>query len=85
MPIFSLHCKRLFYNSLVAKKVTPKPSLKKAKSSEVHAYAFIKRELDAQGWDIRNPDRIATGQVYTQNECLGNEEMAKFLKLDRPE
>lgn len=57
----------------------------KPRNTEVHAYIFIKRELEVLGWDTRNPDRVLTGQVYTQNECLGHPEIQKFLKQDRPE
>src|SRR5687767_7926262 len=57
----------------------------KPRNTEVHAYIFIKQELEALGWDARNPDRVLTGQVYTQNECLGYTEIQKFLHQDRPE
>ena len=67
------------------KKTARKSSTPKPRNTEVHAYIFIKRELEALGWDTRNPDRILTGQVYTQNECLGHPEIQKFLKQDRPE
>ena len=33
----------------------------------------------------RNPERIPEGQVWTQNECLGNGEIKRFLGLKRPE
>jgi len=58
---------------------------KKAISSEVHAYLFIKENLKEQGWDVHNPLRCDSGQVYTQNECLGHPEIKTYLVLDRPE
>ena len=44
----------------------------RAKDSEVHAYQYIKEQLKVLGWDVRNPERIDEGQVWTQNECLSN-------------
>jgi hypothetical protein len=55
------------------------------RNTEVDAYVFIKENLKELGWDVRNPLRFPTGQVYTQNECLSNEEIKRFLNLDRPE
>lgn len=49
------------------------------------AYLFIKENLRAMGWDVRNPDRFSDGQVYTQNECLGHPEIQKHLKQEKPE
>src|SRR5581483_11935291 len=57
----------------------------KALSSEVDAYLYIKDELKAQGWDVRNPARFPYGQVYTQSECLANPEIKAYLGLDKPE
>ena len=54
-------------------------------STEVDAYIFIKRKLGEKGWDTRNPARHADGQVYTQNECLSNNDIRELLNLDRPE
>lgn len=58
---------------------------KKAKDSEVHAYQYIREQLKFLSWDIRNPERIESGQVWTQNECLSNLEIKSCLCLDRPE
>ncbi len=55
------------------------------RNTEVDAYLFIKENLKALGWDVRNPDRFSSGQVYTQNECLGHHEMQKYLKQEKPE
>ena len=40
----------------------------KPRDTEVDAYIFIKETLKALGWDVRNPERVPSGQVYTQNE-----------------
>jgi len=55
------------------------------RNSEVDAYAFIKDYLAIQGWIVKNPNRIQTGQVYTQNECLDHPEIKRQLGLERPE
>lgn len=57
----------------------------KKSSSEVDAYAFIKSELKYLGWDIRNPIKIPSGQVYTQNQCLDDPEIKRWLDKKRPE
>lgn len=57
----------------------------KSKATEVDAYAFIKSELKALGWDTRNPTLYPKGQVYTQNQCLSNPEIKKYLDKKRPE
>jgi type I restriction enzyme M protein len=54
-------------------------------ATEVDAYIFIKDNLRTLGWDTRNPERVAGGQVWTQNECLSNSEIKRLLQLDRPE
>jgi len=59
--------------------------LARSQDSEVHAYAWIKKNLDLLGWDIRNPERSATGQVWTQNEVTHNEELRRYLILNKPE
>lgn len=65
---------------------TRKPrSTQKPRNSEVDAYAFIKEYLKLQGWDIKNPNRNLSGQVYTQTECLDHPEIKKHLGLLRPE
>jgi type I restriction enzyme M protein len=53
--------------------------------TEVDAYIFIKESLRSLGWDTRNPERVAAGQVWTQNECLSNGEIRRCLGLERPE
>lgn len=57
----------------------------RAKDSEVHAYQYIKEQLKVLGWDVRNPERIDEGQVWTQNECLSNPAIKASLGLDRLE
>jgi type I restriction-modification system DNA methylase subunit len=57
----------------------------KPRATEVDAYIFIKSTLRDLGWDVRNPQRCATGQVYTQNECLEHPHIKERLGSDRPE
>lgn len=57
----------------------------KARSSEVDAYIFIKENLKSIGWDVRNPARHPSGQVYTQSECLSHPEIKQYLKQQKPE
>ena len=59
--------------------------LKKGHATEVDAYIFIKRKLAALGWNARNPERNDEGQVWTQNECLSNAYIKRYLGRDRPE
>lgn len=59
--------------------------LPKPKNSEVDAYLYIKETLKTVGWDVRNPARHPTGQVYTQSECLSHPEIRQFLGLQKPE
>jgi len=54
-------------------------------STEVDAYLFIKDNLRSLGWDTKNPEKVASGQVWTQNECLSNPEIKRLLGLERPE
>jgi type I restriction enzyme M protein len=58
---------------------------RRPKDTEVDAYVFIKDNLRALGWDARNPERVDSGQVYTQNECLSNPEIQRQLGLLKPE
>lgn len=53
--------------------------------TEVDSYIHIRDSLKDLGWDIRNPEHTPGGQVYTQNECLSNPEIKKYLVLDKPE
>ena len=55
------------------------------KSSEIHAYIYIKERLEELGWNVSNPERNAAGQVYTQHECQKNEQIKKYLGRDVPE
>jgi len=57
----------------------------KKRQTEVDAYSFIKQHLKSLGWNVKNPCRVEHGEVYTQNECLENEEFKKLLVLDKPE
>ena len=50
----------------------------KTRSSEVHAYAYILKELkEKKGWN--------KNKIYTQQECLDVSEIKKFLGLTKPE
>lgn len=57
----------------------------KPKNSEVDAYTYIKEELEKLGWNVKNPARVASGEVYKQNEVLANNEIKKYLGRDMPE
>ncbi len=56
-----------------------------SRSSEVHAYIYIRDTLKKLGWDTRNPSKHPDGQVYTQNESLSHPEIQAQLVLDKPE
>lgn len=58
---------------------------KTLKNSEVDAYSYIKDQLNILGWEVKNPARFETGEVYKQNECLSNLELKKVLERDMPE
>ena len=64
---------------------TRKGKLPKPRKTEVNAYIYIRDELRNLGWNVRNPERDAEGQMYTQNECLENEEIRKYLGQKQPE
>lgn len=51
----------------------------KSYATEVDAYNFIKQDLKEKKWDVRNPTRSLEGEVYTQHEVNGNEELKKHL------
>lgn len=57
----------------------------KPKNSEVDAYTYIKEELEKLGWNVKNPARVVSGEVYKQNEVLANKELKKSLIRDMPE
>lgn len=59
--------------------------INKPKNSEVDAYTYIKEELEKLGWNVKNPARVLTGEVYKQNEVLANNEIKKYLNRDMPE
>jgi len=62
-----------------------KEKINRPRNTEVDAYLFIRDNLKTLGWDVRNPDRNSTGQVYTQNECLSHPEIQKYLVQEKPE
>lgn len=55
------------------------------RKSEFSSYVFIKNDLKGIGWDTRNPNRNAGGQLYTQQECLDHPEIGQYLNRQRPE
>jgi len=55
------------------------------RTSEVHAYGFIKDNLKILGWVVKNPARSSDGQVYTQQECLEDARIAEKLGARHPE
>lgn len=59
--------------------------INKPKNSEVDAYTYIKEELEKLGWIVKNPARVADGEVYKQNEVLSHKELKKCLIRDMPE
>ncbi len=59
--------------------------MKKAKETEVEAYEFIRRQLRDLGWSVRDPSKVGTGQVWTQNQCLAHAQIKAALGQMRPE
>ena len=55
------------------------------RASEFASYVFIKNDLDNLGWNTRNPTRNPDGQLYTQQECLDNPDIADGLGRQKPE
>ncbi len=53
--------------------------------SEFASYVFIKNDLSNLGWNTRNPNRVPDGQLYTQQECLDNPDIAEGLNKQKPE
>ncbi|MCC8483471.1 MAG: SAM-dependent methyltransferase [Rickettsia endosymbiont of Labidopullus appendiculatus] len=56
-----------------------------SKNSEFRAYVFIENSLKELGWNVKNPNRYADGEVYTQGECLNNHLIKEHLKTVKPE
>ena len=55
------------------------------RASEFASYVFIKNDLSNLSWNTRNPNRNPDGQLYTQQECLDNPEIAAGLGRQKPE
>jgi type I restriction enzyme M protein len=53
--------------------------------TEVEAYGFIRDNLAALGWIVKNPSTRTGGQVWTQNQCLSHPHMKQAFGLKRPE
>ncbi|MDX2173113.1 MAG: N-6 DNA methylase [Bacteroidota bacterium] len=58
---------------------------KKKRISEFTSYIYIKQELAKLGWNTKNPARNPTGEVYTQQECLDQDEIKLRLIRQKPE
>ncbi len=58
---------------------------KKTKDSEFRAYVFIENSLKELGWNVKNPNRHADGEVYNQGECLNNSVIKEHLQTVKPE
>lgn len=58
---------------------------KTKRNSEFQSYTYIKNELRELGWNVRNPNRDASGQLYTQHECLAHPEIKLMLDKLTPE
>jgi type I restriction enzyme M protein len=66
----------------IEKKIRKLKRRGKAVDSEYQSYIYIRNELKDRGWNIANPNREASGQLYTQHEYLQNPEIAsKWGKL----
>ena len=53
--------------------------------TEVDAYVYIRQQLGALGWVVKNPSIHADGQVWTQNQCLRHPTIKRALGITRPE
>ncbi|MCJ7506753.1 SAM-dependent methyltransferase [Candidatus Bathyarchaeota archaeon] len=58
---------------------------KKPTDSEFQSYTYIKNELKELLWNVSNPNRDARGQLYTQQECLQNNEISLQWGKQHPE
>lgn len=58
---------------------------KTRKNSEFQSYVYIKNELKELGWNVKNPNKDPSGQLYTQHECLGHPEIKSMLGKLTPE
>lgn len=56
-----------------------------SRKSEYSSYVFIKNDLQRMGWNTKNPIRVASGQLYTQQECWDHPGVKLCLGLQRPE
>lgn len=53
--------------------------------TEVEAYGFIREQLRDLGWSVKNPSLSTEGHVWTQNQCLSEEQFKLALGAKRPE
>ncbi|MGY3371768.1 type I restriction enzyme M protein [Bradyrhizobium sp. GM2.4] len=59
--------------------------LLKPSETEVEAYEFIRQRLRDLGWIVKDPSKGAGGQVWTQNQCLGDAHIKNSFGKVRPE
>jgi type I restriction enzyme M protein len=53
--------------------------------TEVEAYKWIKDRLKDLNWDVRNPSKVESGRVWTQNQYRADSELKLCLGLSTPE
>jgi type I restriction enzyme M protein len=71
--------------TLSGESATAKKKVTKKKDSEYQSYTYIRNEIKDKGWSVTNPNRDPIGQLYTQNECLQNPEIASKWNKAHPE
>ena len=62
-----------------------KPPPHRPVQTEVEAYDFIRRQLRDLGWVVKDPSKTASGQVWTQNQCLAHAHIKAAFDKVRPE
>lgn len=55
-----------------------------SENSEFRLYPFIEKSLFELGWDIRNPLKHSSGEVFSQNEALHDRTLSHFYKIPDP-
>ncbi|MGC1120753.1 MAG: N-6 DNA methylase [Candidatus Methanofastidiosia archaeon] len=58
---------------------------RKKKNSEFQSYVFVKNDLREKGWNVANPARNPSGQLYTQHECHNHSQFECLMKRKTPE
>jgi type I restriction enzyme M protein len=60
-------------------------AVRAAVDTEVEAYVFIREQLGALKWRLKDPSRSPDGEVWTQNQCLSHQHMKAAFGKKRPE